>query len=114
MEDLKIPSNKEYQQYKLDFEEEQREREKNRIKNETEEALQRLKGYSHKIAKSVIEMIEIDMKKKEFRQRYIIDIRVTDQIRLLCDDYWSQKVNHGYTNELFDITKFEALPVDKE
>ena len=31
-----------------------------------------------------------------------------------CDDYWSQKVNHGYTNELFDITKFEALPVEEE
>ena len=31
-----------------------------------------------------------------------------------CDEYWSEQVNKGYTKELFDITKFDALPVDEE
>ena len=26
------------------------------------------------------------------------------------DSYWSEKVNHGYFEETFDLTKFEAQP----
>ena len=31
-----------------------------------------------------------------------------------CDQYWSEKVNRGYEKERFDITKFDAMPVDDE